>query len=133
MYCYGLKLHLLAFRRKGMLPFPNKIHFSAASGNDLAVVRERNRLDSLFETEVFADKIYIDGDCFNPREKFIQLDLFTPVKALKGTPDCLKLRDWAADNLFSTAVSKVRQPIESFFQLANRTFKHPECKQSPFY
>jgi hypothetical protein len=27
MYYYGLKLHLLAFRRKGTLPFPNKIHF----------------------------------------------------------------------------------------------------------
>jgi len=31
MYCYGLKFHLLAFRRKGYIPVPNKIYFSAAS------------------------------------------------------------------------------------------------------
>jgi hypothetical protein len=50
-----------------------------------------------------------------PREKSIQLDLFTPVKAVKGTPECLKQRDLAANKLFSTAVSKVHQPIEAFF------------------
>jgi hypothetical protein len=115
MYYYGLKLHLLAFRRKGTLPFHDKIYFSPASENDLAVVRELNWIDNLFDTEPFADKIYIDGDCFKPREKCIQLDLFTPVKAVKGTPECLKQRDFAANNLFSAAVSKVRQPIESFF------------------
>jgi hypothetical protein len=37
-----MKLHLLAFCLKGTLPIPNKIHFYAASENDLAVVRERN-------------------------------------------------------------------------------------------
>jgi len=115
MYYYGLKLHLLAFRRKGTLPFPNKIHFSAASENDLAVVREYNLLDDLFDTDVFADKIYMDEEYFKPREKYIQLDLFTPVKEVKGMPECLKQRDFAANNLFSSAVSKVRQPIESFF------------------
>lgn len=115
MYYYGLKLHLLAFRRKGTLPFPNKIYFSPASQSDLSVPRELNWFDELVDTELFADKIYIDEDYFKPREKYIQLDLFTPVKAVKGTPECLKQRDFAANNLFSTAVSKVRQPIESFF------------------
>jgi len=115
MYYYGLKLHLLAFRRKGTIPFPNKIYFSAASENDLSVVEELNWLDNLYDTEVFADKIYIDKDYFQPRQQWLQLDLFTPVKVVKGTPECLKQRDFAYNNLFSTAVSKVRQPIESFF------------------
>ncbi|MDR0828747.1 MAG: transposase [Prevotellaceae bacterium] len=115
MYYYGLKLHLLAFRRKGTLPFPNKIYFSPASENDLSVPREQNWFDELSDTELFADKIYIDSDYFKPREKYIQLDLFTPVKIVKNTSECLKQRNFAANNLFSTAVSKVRQPIEAFF------------------
>jgi hypothetical protein len=115
MYYYGLKLHLLAFRRKGTLPFPNKIHFSRASESDLSIPKELNWFDKLVDTELFADKIYIDKEYFKPREKYIQLDLFTPIKAVKGMPECLKQQDFAANNLFSNAVSKVRQPIESFF------------------
>jgi hypothetical protein len=115
MFYYGLKLHLLAFRRKGTIPFPNKIYFSSASENDLSVVRELNWLDDLYNTDVFADKIYLDEDYFKPRKQYLQLDLFAPVKAVKGMPECLKLRDSAANQLFSTAVSKVRQPIEAFF------------------
>jgi len=115
MFYYGLKLHLLAFRRKGTLPFPNKIYFSAASENDLALVKQLNWFDELTDTQIFADKIYIDKDYFKPREQAIQLDLFTPVKIVKNTPESLIKRDFAANNLFSSAVSKVRQPIESFF------------------
>ncbi|MDR3328046.1 MAG: transposase [Prevotellaceae bacterium] len=115
MYYYGLKLHLLAFRRKRMLPFPNKIYFSRASESDLSVPQELNWFDELIDTELFADKIYIAEEYFKSRQQAIQLDLFTPVKAVKGTPECLKRRDFAANNLFSTAVSKVRQPIEAFF------------------
>lgn len=115
MYYYGLKLHLLAFRQKGTLPFPNKIYFSTASENDLAVVRELNWLDDLQNAQVFADKAYCDEEYFKPREKYIQLDLFTPVKIVKGTPDNIKQREFAANKILSTAVSMVRQPIEAFF------------------
>ena len=115
MYYYGVKLHLLAFRQKGTLPFPNKIYFSTASENDLAVVRELNWFDDLQNAKVFADKAYCDEDYFKPREQYIQLDLFTPVKLVKGTTEVIKQREFAANNLFSTAVSKVRQPIEAFF------------------
>ncbi len=41
--------------------------------------------------------------------------MLTPVKAVKGQTEIEKQRNKAADDLFSTAVSKVRQPIESFF------------------
>lgn len=115
MYYYGLKLHLLAFRRKGTVPFPNKIYFSPASQNDLSLVKELSWLDDLVDTDIFADKIYIDRSYFQPRRQWIQLNLFTPVKEVKGLPQCLMQRDFAANNLFSTAVSKVRQPIEAFF------------------
>lgn len=115
MFYYGLKLHLLALRRNGTLPFPNKIYFSAASESDLSIVRELNWLDDLHHASVFADKAYCDREYFNPREKHIQLELFTPVKIVKATPECIKQREVAANKLFSTAVSKVRQPIESLF------------------
>ncbi len=41
--------------------------------------------------------------------------LLTPVKGVKGQPEVIKQRDKAADDLFSTAVSTIRQPIESLF------------------
>ena len=39
----------------------------------------------------------------------------TPVKGIKGECQENRNRDKAANDLFSTAVSRVRQPIESFF------------------
>jgi len=115
LYYYGLKLHLLAYRRSGTMPFPNKIYLSSASENDLAVVREINWLDDLVQTEVFADKAYCNKKYVETRKQAIQLELFTPVKAIKGTPEHIKQHDLAYNNLFSNAVSKVRQPIESLF------------------
>jgi hypothetical protein len=115
MYYYGLKMHILAFRRKGTIPFPDKIYFSAASENDLTVAKSLNWFDDLENAQVFADKIYLDKNYFEMRENWIQLDLFAPIKTVKGMPECLKQRDFAANNIFSTAVSKVRQPIESLF------------------
>ena len=115
LYYYGLKLHMLAFVRSGTMPFPNKIFFSSASQNDLTVAKEQNWFDNLIQTQLFADKAYGETDYFETRKQWIQLDLFTPVKAVKGTPEVIKQRELAANNLFSTAVSKVRQPIESLF------------------
>ena len=39
----------------------------------------------------------------------------TPVKGVKGECQENKNRDKAADDLFSVAVSRIRQPIESLF------------------
>ena len=41
--------------------------------------------------------------------------MLTPIKAVKNQAECIKQRDQAANDLFSTAVSRVRQPIESLF------------------
>ena len=51
------------------------------------------------------------------KENFIDSggELLTPVKYKKGQPLPDKQRHKAADDLFSKAVSRVRQPIESFF------------------
>jgi hypothetical protein len=41
--------------------------------------------------------------------------MFTPVKGVKDMTEISKMQSKAADDLYSTAVSKVRQPIESLF------------------
>ena len=75
------------------------------------MAKEQNWFNNLIQTQVFADKAYAETDYFETRKQWIQLDLFTP----KVTPEVIKQRELAANNLFSTAVSKVRQPIESLF------------------
>jgi hypothetical protein len=59
MYCCGLKLHTLAFRRQGTIPFPEMLILSPAEENDLTVLK-REVADCLENRNVFADKIYSD-------------------------------------------------------------------------
>ncbi len=42
-------------------------------------------------------------------------EMFTPINAVKGMDDIIKQRIRAADDLYSTAISSVRQPIEVMF------------------
>ena len=42
-------------------------------------------------------------------------EILTPVKLIKGESKQIRQFNKAADDLYSTAVSKIRQPIESFF------------------
>ena len=37
MYYYGMKLHMLGFRREGKLPHPEEILFTPASANDITI------------------------------------------------------------------------------------------------
>lgn len=45
--------------------------------------------------------------------------MLTPIKAVKGQSERERQSFRAYNDLFSTAVSKVRQPIESFFNRLN--------------
>lgn len=113
MYYHGLKLHALAFRRIDKLPFPEQLLITPASVNDLSVFKDAwsNIVDRYF----WGDKIYSNKEFFTKLEKEKHSVMLTPVKAVKGQTEIEKQRNKAADDLFSTAVSKVRQPIESFF------------------
>jgi hypothetical protein len=113
MYYYGLKLHALGYRRSHQLPFPEQFLLTPASENDLNLFRQawggiENRI-------FYGDKIYHDGDYFENAFKNQNSIMLTPVKGIKGQADNIKMWDKAANDLFSTAVSKVRQPIESLF------------------
>lgn len=112
MFYYGMKLHAVAFYRKGKLPVPEYLCASSASEHDLEALRPI--LGRLLGREIYADKAYCDKNL----DEALALNnshIFTPIKLVKG--ECERIRQWkkAADDLFSTAVSKVRQPIESWF------------------
>jgi hypothetical protein len=107
MYYYGVKLHTLGQKRYQTLPKVAMMRVTAASENDLTVAKQW--LSDVRNLTIFADKAYAD----QPWAQELALrgvEIFTPIKKKKGQ----EFRD-AADELFSSAVSRTRQAIESFF------------------
>ena len=113
MYYYGVKLHALAFHHKGHLPFPEQLLITPASENDLNVFR--NAWSHIENRTFYGDKIYLDKDFFLDFKTSKKSVMLTPVKGIKNQSTWEKQFDKAANDLFSTAVSKIRQPIESLF------------------
>ena len=113
MYFYGLELHALGFRREKQMPFPEQLLITPASENDLNVFR--NAWSSIENRTFYGDKIYHNIDYFNNLAATQNAVMLTPVKAIKNQSDWEKQLDKAANDLFSKAVSRIRQPIESFF------------------
>jgi hypothetical protein len=113
MYYHGMKLHMLGFRRYGKLPHPEEILYTPASVNDITVYKQA--WSTIENRTFFGDKIYMDNDLNQQMILKQNSEMYTPVKGVKGMPDLIKMRLKAADDLFSTAVSRVRQPIEAVF------------------
>lgn len=113
IYYYGLKLHLLGFRRIGKLPHPEQILYTPASVNDVTVFKEA--WSEINDRTFFGDKIYFVNDLNEQMLKHQKSETLAPIKAVKGMADVIKQRIKAADDLFSTAVSRIRQPVESMF------------------
>lgn len=113
LYYYGVKLHALAFRRLDKIPFPEEIQITPASINDFTVFKEV--WSEKTNRNYFGDKIYNSLDFFNELEHDKNSIMLTPIKGIKGK--CQELKNWdkAANDLFSNAVSRIRQPIESLF------------------
>ncbi len=105
MYYYGVKLHVLGCYRKGSLPIPSFIGLTNAGLGDRKAYEQI--LPELSEN-VFADKAYQKENKSILRDDSVLLH--TPVKKQKGQ----KILD-SADRLLSSAISSIRQPIESFF------------------
>lgn len=113
IYYYGVKLHALVFRRIGGLPHPEQIVISKASENDLTVYKDH--WSELENRTFFGDKIYLNEDFFKAVKQHCNSEMLTPVKYNKGTSDIIKKFNKAADDLYSKAVSSIRQPIEGLF------------------
>jgi len=113
IYYYGVKLHALAYHRKGHLPFPEELLVTPASENDLNVFKQA--WSNINDRTFFGDKIYHNKDFFSGIASTQNTVMLTPVKGIKNQSEREKQFDKAANDLFSKAVSTVRQPIESLF------------------
>lgn len=113
MFYYGLKLHSLAFRRSNQLPFPEQLLITPASENDLNVFKQA--WGCIENRTFYGDKIYLNEEFFALVQNNYNSVMLTPVKGIKNQSIWEMQFSKAADDLFSVAVSKCRQPIESFF------------------
>jgi len=104
-YYYGVKVHVLGFRRLGTLPLPEYLGLTPASNHDLSAFRQMTPY--IQDRFVNADKAYIDS---LERERLNQqnAEIYTPVKKKKGQENLSLF-----EQLLETHVSRVRQPIES--------------------
>lgn len=112
MHYYGAKIHIMGFRRAGKLPMPEYAVLTPANTHDLKAMQPV--LEKMDNREVYADKAYIDQTLSETMLSKQSL-LLTPIKRKKGQTAWEDHFFGAANRLFSTAVSRVRQPIESFF------------------
>jgi Transposase DDE domain len=113
LYYFGVKLHTVAFSRKKKLPLPEFMSITPASENDLMAIHPI--LPQLVNRALFADKAYCDKNLNDQLLEQVNTFIFTPVKLVKGETQAVRQFKKAADDLLSTAVSVVRQPIESLF------------------
>jgi len=108
MYFYGVKLHILGRKRQETLPLPEYIGLTPGSDHDLNAFRQI--APCLKDVKIFLDKAYSDEE----EERYLReqqnVELYKPIKKKKGQKTLSLF-----DRLFSRAVSRIRQPIESFF------------------
>jgi Transposase DDE domain len=117
LYYYGVKMHMVARKVEKTIPLMDFVSITPASENDLTALRPI--LPKLEGKAIFADKAYADVPL--NQELLTQQDtyIYTPVKLIKGQTQTERQFKKAADSLFSTAVSTVRQPVESLFNWIN--------------
>ena len=68
---------------------------------------------------ILGDKIFSDPSCFLTKYVEQNVEMLTPIKLGKGEAECIRQRDKAYRDLYGEAVSKARQPVESFFNWIN--------------
>jgi hypothetical protein len=124
MHFFGVKLHGIGFHCPGSLPSMEFLQLGPASEHDLQA--QRQLLEQVAHRAVFGDKAFSDEAL---RQIFANSEgeLLTPVKYKKGQSEQDKQRHKAADDLYSREVSKVRQPIESFF---NWLIEHTDIQRA---
>lgn len=107
LYFYGVRVHVIGRKEAGTLPRPEYVGLLPASAHDGKVFDQIRPV--LQQEEVFGDKAYQRPDAAEV-EQAQQLKVLTPVKKKKGQ----RYLD-ADEKWLSTAVSSVRQPIETLF------------------
>jgi len=122
MFYYGVKLHALSRCRHHALPEMASIMVSSASECDLPVAKRM--LEDVCDINVYADKMYKCTTWNAAMKQNNNVSIITPVK-LKRNKSTLTFYE----KLYSSAVSGIRQPIESFFNwLQGKTRIHDASK-----
>jgi len=108
MYYYGVKLHSLSQKQYHTLPKLALFGVTPASVSDITFAKEN--LGNIRNIDIYGDKIYNDADWFEHMRIHNNVNISAPVKLKKGQEilECI-------DRLYNSAVSSIRQPIESFF------------------
>lgn len=109
---YGVKLHAIGFLNPGGLPLPEYLLVGPASEHDVSA--QRTVLGELQNRAIFGDKAFQDRKL----ARIIRSnggELLTPVAYQDPISRALRQFNQAADDLYSAAVSSIRQPIESLF------------------
>lgn len=105
-YFHGVRLHTIAQRRCGTIPLPAWIWLREGSCHDLASVREQEL--TLPHSTLIGDKAFRDP-LLEAMLDHQQTTLYTPRKKPKGGELS------AGAKYYNRLVSRLRQPIESFF------------------
>jgi hypothetical protein len=112
LYYHGVKLHFLGFKREGTLPIPQYLEFTPASVFDLTALKPV--LENIAGIPIYLDKAYADENLEKKIEQH-EGQLCTPTKKKRGECERIRAFDAAQHKQIGTAVAKVRQPVESFF------------------
>lgn len=107
MYFHGVRVHAIAQRRFQAMPVPAQVWLREGSCHDLQSVREQ--AISLPNSALIGDRAFPDPT-FQQMLAEQRTTLYVPRKKLKG-------RELStAEKYYNRMVSKLRQPIESFFK-----------------
>lgn len=99
LHYYGVKLDIVSCAQEGTIPIPEKVALTSAGTHDIKAYEQV--LPEILQYDKFADKAYCSSNISGSKT-------YTPVKKDKGQ-EYLE----ATDSLYSTAISRIRQPIES--------------------
>lgn len=108
IHFHGIRLHLIARRQPEKLPVPTYLWMERANTHDLTALRCQSKILPN-NINLFGDKAYADRR-FKDVLRQRQIHLLTPIKKPKGgelSPN---------QKHYNKLVSKIRQPIESFFK-----------------
>ena len=106
---YGMKLHALGIVQYKRIPMPSLFCVSTASDHDLTIGKQMLASPPPTIRRLFADKAYCDAEW----KAFLAgkgIQLCTPFKKTRGFVDL-----FISEDCFSSFVSRIRQPMESFF------------------
>jgi hypothetical protein len=110
-YYYGVKLHIVGVNTNGSIPIPEVIQLTPANIHDLTLLKEicphyRNMT-------LYADKAYLCAEFQKEMKARYNIKMMVPIKKKQGQELTM------FEKIESAAISKLRQPIESFFNWLN--------------